>query len=91
MTNKINKIENLNNVHLIDISKKMISKAKENLKKTNFSFEVADFDTFKIIKFMIFFFKYVIALVRKFLKTFFSSIKSNTLGRFFNFFNSNFN
>ena len=33
MTNKINKIENLNNVHLIDISKKMISKAKENLKK----------------------------------------------------------
>ena len=36
----------------------------------------------KIIKFTILFFKYVIALVRKFLKTFFSSIKSNTLGGF---------
>ena len=49
MTNKINKIENLKKIHLIDISKKMISKAKENLKK-KFSFEVADFDTFKNYK-----------------------------------------
>ena len=31
MSNQINKLENIKKIHLIDISKKMISKAKENL------------------------------------------------------------
>lgn len=47
MTSQINKRENLKKIHLIDISEKMISKAKENLSEEKFSFEVVDFDTFK--------------------------------------------
>ena len=92
MTNKINKIENLNNVHLIDISKKMISKAKENLKKTNFSFEVADFDTFKNYKIYDFVFSNMsLHWSENFSKLFFYLLNQIPLGGFFNFFNSNFN
>ena len=47
MTNQINRLENFSKIHLIDISKKMISKAKQNLSNEKFSFEVADFDNFK--------------------------------------------
>ena len=47
MTSQINKHENLKKIHLIDISEKMISKAKENLSEEKFSFEVVDFDTFR--------------------------------------------
>jgi len=47
MTSQINKCENLKKIHLIDISEKMISKAKENLSEEKFSFEVVDFDTFR--------------------------------------------
>jgi len=47
MTGQINKRENLKKIHLIDISEKMISKAKENLSEEKFSFEVVDFDTFR--------------------------------------------
>ena len=50
MSNQINKLENIKKIHLIDISKKMISKAKENLSKENFSYEVTDFDNFKNYK-----------------------------------------
>ena len=56
MTNQIKKLENFKKIHLIDISKKMISKAKENLSKENFSYQVADFDTFNNYKIYDFFF-----------------------------------
>ena len=38
MTNQINRLENFSKIHLIDISKKMISKAKQNLSNEKFSF-----------------------------------------------------
>ena len=50
MSNQINKLENIKKIHLIDISNKMILKAKENLSKENFSYEVTDFDNFKNYK-----------------------------------------
>ena len=50
MTNQINKLENFKKIHLIDISKKMISIAKENFPNQNFSYEVKDFDNFKNYK-----------------------------------------
>ena len=56
MTNQFHKSENFRKIHLIDISKKMISTAKENLSMENFSFEVADFDKFKYYKTYDFFF-----------------------------------
>ena len=46
MTNQINKLENFKKIHLIDISKNMISIAKENFTNENFSYEVKDFDNF---------------------------------------------
>ena len=50
MTNQITKLENFKKIHLIDISKKMISIAKENFPNQNFSYEVKDFDNFKNYK-----------------------------------------
>ena len=50
MTNQINQLQNFKKIHLIDISKKMISKAKKNLSKEKFSYEVEDFDNFKNYK-----------------------------------------
>ena len=72
MTNKINKIENLNNVHLIDISKKMISKAKENLKKKRtFPLRLQTLIPLKIIKFMILFFQICHCIGQKISQNFF--------------------
>ena len=93
MTNKINKIENLNNVHLIDISKKMISKAKQNLsKKQAFPLRLQTLIPLKIIKFMILFFQICHCIGQKISQNFFFNLLNQIpLGGSFNFFNSKFN
>ena len=69
----------------------MISKAKKNLSKENFSYEVEDFDNFKNYKIYDFIFSNMsLHWSENFSKLFFH-IKSNACRRIPNFFNPNFN
>ena len=78
MSNQINKLENIKKIHLIDISNKMILKAKENLSKENFSYEVTDFDNFKNYKIYDFIFSNMsLHWSENFSKLFFLPIKSD--------------
>ena len=71
MTNQINQLKNFKKIHLIDISKKMISKAKKNLSKEKFSYEVEDFDNFKNYKIYDFIFQICHYIGQKIFQNFF--------------------